>query len=941
MGSTVRDIQDIELLRHYHLDEINPDRWVDEEDLPSWVHDDDLNTDHGGRLTPREPRGGRGVHGSSQDDETFTLSEQVDLLGLVKGNILKSKHVRGDINLISSTQKSFSPQRYLYAVHADTSYDELCVGVDKLQASIAQRSSALKVLVQNNFDRFVSAKNVIDSVYDDMKEKTLNEAQDWGTNRLNTILRESYGKAHEVINPVLERREKIEKLRSTVGLLEPYRLFFNLPNTLQESIKQGKYIQAARDYNKGKVLLAQAFPTSAGTSALNNDNASTHSHSSSSNLIETKRKVFDRVWSEVERIVAKLRADLESQLEEPWRGMEEHERNIKLLFELDTTTDPVWHCLSSQFRWIKKIMTESYDEQIVLVDELRKSDNYVQSQNMTLSGRTALFKQILANVNSSEFEMMFAKEPEVKVWLAISTGVKTLSELLMRLLPDFWKLATAFMEGKIQKVQTQKRRTGVNVVDPQRVAQCHGMVREIIELYSSQMSFMLVKNLVPEPQRSPRRDGEGDQEEGEEGEKATPLKENSVVTAFFLGKIVTEISNCVNDVNGLSLKGGVFLVLVDLMQRVRWKFVEVICETWGEDAKVFYKHEDWTLQTENSQITLFVGLFYQFHEYCLRSAYKYASIWTATTEESVTSDDVSANVPAQYTEKIRQTFLDALYSFLDGLVHLAFADAERSSQEQQQEQQHHHNQLHDDDMVDLGAGSLESLSGGKKSKVIDITELDSRILITISNLSELRSVTIPKLLTDFEKTCGISMVDDGKTLVEVVDQLDSILFDDYIKRKTVVASRVITDGILYGGIDWYSIPKPTGVHSFMYEAMLSLVVVHAQINEIAPPLVFRALSALLINMAQDCLRCFQQVERFGMGGMLQATLEMEFMNHTMAQYQSPSSDEILQMIYEAIDRAYQPEGGENLQNEMAALKKLLADARQSTQVQFMCFKKPK
>lgn len=65
-------------------------------------------------------------------------------------------------NLISSTQKSFNPQRYLYAVHADTSYDDLCVGVDRLKASIDQRSSALKVLVQNNFDRFVSAKNVID-----------------------------------------------------------------------------------------------------------------------------------------------------------------------------------------------------------------------------------------------------------------------------------------------------------------------------------------------------------------------------------------------------------------------------------------------------------------------------------------------------------------------------------------------------------------------------------------------------------------------------------------------------------------------------------------------------------------------------------------------------------------------------------------------------------
>ncbi|KAF9931299.1 hypothetical protein BGZ65_004944 [Modicella reniformis] len=859
MSSAIKDIQEIELLRHYHLDKVNPDTWVDEEDLPSWVHDDDINTEHDGQTTPRDRRN------YSTDDETSTLSEQVDLLGLVKGNILKSKNVRGDAHLISSTQKSFNPQRYLYVVHADSSYDDLCVGVDQLKASMDQRSSALKVL-----------------------------AQDWGTQRLNSILRESYGKAHEVINPLLERREKIEKLRSTVGLLEPYRLFFNLPNTLQESIKQGKYQQAARDYNKGKVLLAQAFPTST-PSGLSNDNAS-------SSLIETKRK---------------------SQLEEPWRGMEEHERNIRLLFELDTTTDPVWHCLSSQFRWIKKIMAESYDEQTILVEELRKSEEYLQSLNLTMSGRTDLFKQILGAVNSNEFENMFAKEPEVKVWLAIYAGVKTLSELLLRLLPDFWKLATAYMEGKIQKVQTQKRRTGVNVVDPQRVVQCHEMVKEIVELYSSQMSFMLIDSLVLEPHEK-HNDQQGEDQEHPEALR----RENSVMTAFFLGKIVTEVSNCVNDVNGLSLRGGAFLILMDMMQRIRWKFIEIVCEYWGEDAKVFYRHEDWTLQTENSQITLFVGLFYQFHEYCLRSAYKYASIWTAATEDSVPSDDVLAVVPVQFTEKVRKTFLDALYSFLDGLVHLAFADAERTNS-------------HNQDGGHAGAVSLDTLQEGRGAKTIDITQLDSRILITISNLNELRSVTISKLLKDFERTCTISMADDGKTLMEVVDQLDSILFDDYIKRKTVVASRLLTDGILYGGIDWYSASKPTGVNSYMYEALLSLVVVHAQISEIAPPLVSRALSALLVNMAQDCLKCFQQVERFGMGGMLQATLEMEFMNHTLSQYQTPSSDEILQIIYGTIDRAYQSEGGENLQAEMAALKKVLSDARRATQIQFMCFKKPK
>ncbi|KAF9386015.1 hypothetical protein CPB97_004204 [Podila verticillata] len=847
-------------------------------DLPSWVHDDDITPDQGNARDRRN---------NSMDDETSTLSEQVDLLGLVRGN------------------KSFNSQRYLYAVHADTSYDDLVKGVDNLKHSIDQRSSALKVLVQNNFDRFVSAKNVIDSVYDDMKEKTLNEAQDYGTNRLNTILRESYGKAHEVINPVLERREKIEKLRSTVGLLEPYRLFFNLPNTLQESIKQGKYQLAARDYNKGKVLLAQAFPTSS-------DAASTNS--SQSTLIETKRRVFDKVWSEVERIVAQLRTDLESQLEEPWRGMEEHERNIKLLFELDTTTDPVWHCLSSQYRWIKKIMAESYDEQALIVEEFRKTDEEIlQNQNMNPAERLALFKQILGALKSSEFENMFAKEPEVKFWIALTTGVKTLSELLLRLLPDFWKLAVAFMDGKIQKAS--KRRNTVS--DPQKVSNCLAMVKDIIDLYSSQMCHLLIEILVPD-QNKDEQEGQ-EEEEQEEPNRA----KSSVVEAFFLGRIITEVSNSMNDVNALGLRGGAFMILVDMIERVRWNFVDYLCASWAKDAKIFFRYEDWTLQSENSQITLLVSLFYQFHEHCLRSAYKFASIWTASTEEPVAGDDVLAVVNEDFTERIRKTFLDALYSFLDGLVHLAFSDGERTRTDENP------------------TSSTLTSTEPRKQRNIDFAQLDPRILVTISNLNEVGSKTIPKLLADFERTCRLSMAEDGKALVEVVGQLDNILFEDYIKRKTVVASRVITDGILYGGIDWYSMAKPTGVHAFTFEALLSLVVVHAQISEIAPPLVHRALSALLVNMSQDCLRCFQQAGRFGMGGMLQATLEMEFMNHVLKQYKTPPSDEVFAMIFDVIERAYDPVGGENLQEEMVGFKKLLLNAQRSTQVQFMCFRQKK
>jgi exocyst complex component 2 len=54
----------------------------------------------------------------------------------------------------------------------------------------------------------------------------------------------------------------------------------------------------------------------------------------------------------------------------------------------------------------------------------------------------------------------------------------------------------------------------------------------------------------------------------------------------------------------------------------------------------------------------------------------------------------------------------------------------------------------------------------------------------------------------------------------------------------------------------------------MFDTLLYLVGVHAQVNEVAPPLLDRMLNALVESLVEEALRCFMQIKRFGMGGML-------------------------------------------------------------------------
>jgi len=58
------------------------------------------------------------------------------------------------------------------------------------------------------------------------------------------------------------------------------------------------------------------------------------------------------------------------------------------------------------------------------------------------------------------------------------------------------------------------------------------------------------------------------------------------------------------------------------------------------------------------------------------------------------------------------------------------------------------------------------------------------------------------------------------------------------------------------------------IRPYMFDTLIYLVGVHAQVSSAAPTLLDRALGALVDDLAEECLGCFRQVRRFGMGGML-------------------------------------------------------------------------
>lgn len=128
----------------------------------------------------------------------------------------------------------------------------------------------------------------------------------------------------------------------------------------------------------------------------------------------------------------------------------------------------------------------------------------------------------------------------------------------------------------------------------------------------------------------------------------------------------------------------------------------------------------------------------------------------------------------------------------------------------------------------------------------------------------------------------------------------------------------------------------------MHRALLLLVDAHSKVSNVSPDLVDRVLQALVTELTQVALACFQQIPKYGTGGMLTATLEIEFLHQSVNQYVTPQANETLSRIYDTISQAYRRQkSSDDFHRELDGLKKLLSDSRRATGLETLCFKPKK
>lgn len=216
------------------------------------------------------------------------------------------------------------------------------------------------------------------------------------------------------------------------------------------------------------------------------------------------------------------------------------------------------------------------------------------------------------------------------------------------------------------------------------------------------------------------------------------------------------------------------------------------------------------------------------------------------------------------------------------------------------------------------------------------------MLLTLSNLQSLRAEVVPGLNTQFENAFSVKLTDETKTIRDVLGQIDARLFQSYTRPSIEALRKVVRDGVT--ATDWAPATpteKPKEVKPYVYEALLTLVLVHTQVSTTANSLTSQVLSYLLEQTSRELLESFKTRPKYNLSALMQATLDVEFVAQTLSQYMTERASELQSQIYQELDGRTDNDARAKLQNELPEMRSVLKRLRESSKNEFACFRKPK
>jgi exocyst complex component 2 len=183
----------------------------------------------------------------------------------------------------------------------------------------------------------------------------------------------------------------------------------------------------------------------------------------------------------------------------------------------------------------------------------------------------------------ADTDLSIAQSEGHEVWRAIWDMVKNVSEVMISALPNFWRISKSFLDGKFKRVSPTCKlfsrfadfyygQVGGPSGSRRSPSQCRTMALDIVKLYITLLSeFFKLSDVTVMVSQGPN---------SSVSPSHIPSHSNSFVTAHFLMKILGEVQDSVNEVNGMEISGEAASGLRSLLESTRWRFEDILNHAW-------------------------------------------------------------------------------------------------------------------------------------------------------------------------------------------------------------------------------------------------------------------------------------------------------------------------------------------------------------------------
>ncbi|KXJ92391.1 exocyst complex component Sec5-domain-containing protein [Microdochium bolleyi] len=798
------------------------------------------------------------------------------------------------------------------------------------------------------------------AVNDGRKKNALIKESDYGVMGIKAPLLDVSAKAEDVWGPALGGREKEENLKTVMTSIERYREYVETSSAMADSIKRKDYEALVEEYTKARRFAEDARKLIKDLGSTPPSETQTYQILLAARMwydVEEQTQLFKRdVWRRLTSSHNVTKADKMS-----GQPQDQHMELIGLLLELGVDDNPIWVWLLSRYDHLKGKINVLADRAKVEIEVLRRrlANSEKPSQQTIAANLRILGRQSIEN-NPTGLD-----SPDIiELWEKMQGFLKTLlaPQGIIGEIMEFWQIVDGFVAGRTQKSlpmgyngesEVHHRLTEQGTADLRKGAvELVDMVRmHVFEFFAGpppEDISLLFSPLPPSPGtpnsaltpslRDPRFNFDDKNlpppspKRGESWEKFAfwPPNSNSLSGVHYLSKMLVLVGSGASDMASLEPiardDGKQLELLRNMVGAARERCVTALCGAWNADAQNIKFVEDWKRSKEMGDVTRMPASFSAFEGALLAGMQKI--LYISEAQAKAGAGDIVLPPPTKLLQMVRSQYVTTLYKALSGMVE----NAERSVRKA------------DDDW----AKDLESqdTSAAERSILVGAEDVDAgdrnvRMLLTLSNLQALRSQVVPNLNGQFENAFSVKLTDESKTIRDVLGQIDARLFQTYTRPSVESLRKTIRAGI--ADPSW-STPgrKPTEVKPYIYDALLTLVLVHTQVSTTTPTLTSQVLSYLLEQTSRELLDALKtQHSSFDLPALMQATLDVEFAAQTLSQYTTEKASTLQGEIYSMLDAKTNDQARASLQQELPGMREILKKLRDQSRGEFACFKRPR